>query len=102
MAKDGQGFSLDGLSSHIGKLIRESGVRKAGSCHLLRHSMATQMLENGADTRWIQAMLGHSDMSTTQIYARVSIRALKEIHTATHQARRVQSLEADLDSKEEN
>jgi len=64
--------------------------------------MATQMLENGADTRWIQAMLGHSDMSTTQIYARVSIRALKEIHTATHPARRVQSLEADLDSKEEN
>ncbi len=55
----------------------------------LVYSMATQMLENGADTLWIQAMLGHSDMSTTQIYARVSIRALKEIHTATHPAKLV-------------
>ena len=46
--------------------------------------MATLMLENGADIRYIQAMLGHVDLSTTQIYTQVSIRKLKEIHTATH------------------
>lgn len=45
------------------------------------------MLENGADVRFIQAMLGHADIKTTQVYTRVSIRALKEIHTATHPAR---------------
>lgn len=49
--------------------------------------MATLMLENGADIRFIQAMLGHVSLETTQIYTQVSIRALKEIHTATHPAR---------------
>lgn len=86
LAKDGQGFSLEGLSDLVGRLVRQSGVRTCGGCHLLRHTMATQMLENGADTRWIQMMLGHADISTTQIYTRVSIKALKDIHTATHPA----------------
>ena len=49
--------------------------------------MATLMLENGADIRYIQAMLGHAELSTTQIYTQVSIRKLKEIHTATHPAK---------------
>ena len=47
-----------------------------------------RMLENGADIRYIQAMLGHASLETTQIYARVSIRKLKEVHTATHPARK--------------
>src|SRR5690606_19125649 len=59
-------------------------LRKSRSCHLFRHTMATLMLENGADIRYIQAMLGHAELSTTQIYPQVSIRKLKEIHTATH------------------
>ncbi len=46
--------------------------------------MATLMLEGGADTRYIQAMLGHASLETTQIYTQVSIRTLKAIHTATH------------------
>lgn len=46
--------------------------------------MATLMLENGADIRFIQAMLGHAELSTTQIYTQVSVRQLKAIHTATH------------------
>jgi integrase/recombinase XerD len=46
--------------------------------------MATLMLEHGADIRFIQEMLGHADVSTTQIYTQVSIRQLKEIHSATH------------------
>jgi integrase/recombinase XerD len=49
--------------------------------------MATLMLYNGADIRFIQTMLGHSNVSITQIYTQVSIRQLKEIHTATHPTR---------------
>lgn len=61
-----------------------AGVEKKGSCHIFRHTAATQMLENGADTRYVQALLGHEALQTTQIYTKVAIRKLKEIHTATH------------------
>ncbi|WP_143871990.1 tyrosine-type recombinase/integrase [Catenovulum sediminis] len=49
--------------------------------------MATLMLENGADIRFIQAMLGHAELSTTEIYTQVSINKLKEIHQQTHPAK---------------
>ena len=65
-----------------------SGIGKAGSCHLFRHTMATLMLEGGADVRFIQAMLGHACLSTTEIYTQVSIQKLKEVHTLTHPANR--------------
>ncbi|GMQ97212.1 MAG: hypothetical protein BMS9Abin15_0915 [Gammaproteobacteria bacterium] len=58
-----------------------------GACHLFRHSMATQMLENGADIRYIQAILGHKDLNSTQIYTRVCISKLKAVHAATHPCR---------------
>ena len=67
--------------------IDAADIGKRGSCHLFRHTMATLMLENGADVRFIQAMLGHVSLETTQIYTQVSIRKLKDIHTATHPAR---------------
>jgi integrase/recombinase XerD len=51
--------------------------------------MATLMLEGGADIRFIQEMLGHAKLETTQIYTQVSIRKLKEIHSATHPAARL-------------
>ena len=54
---------------------------------LVHHAMATHMLENGADIRFIQAMLGYQDLSTMQIYTQVSIHKLKEIHGATHPAK---------------
>jgi integrase/recombinase XerD len=51
--------------------------------------MATLMLEGGADIRFIQEMLGHSKLSSTQMYTQVSVRMLKQIHTATHPAARL-------------
>ncbi|MBN3066340.1 tyrosine-type recombinase/integrase, partial [Pectobacterium aquaticum] len=66
----------------------QAHLKKAGACHVFRHSMATQMLENGADTRHIQAILGHEKLETTQIYTRVAIGHLKAVHEKTHPAER--------------
>jgi integrase/recombinase XerD len=66
-----------------------AGVEKKGACHIFRHTAATQMLENGADTRYVQALLGHEALSSTQIYTKVAIRKLKEVHTATHPSARL-------------
>ena len=75
------------LSDLVRKYLDAAGIEKPGSCHLFRHTMATLMLENGADIRYIQSMLGHAMLSTTEIYTHVSIRKLKEIHAATHPAK---------------
>jgi len=85
--KDGIKIDEDYLSHLIASYISDAKIGKTGSCHLFRHAMATLMLENGADTRHIQAMLGHASLETTQIYTHLSIRKLKEIHTATHPAK---------------
>ena len=61
--------------------------------------MATLMLENGADIRFIQVMLGHADLSTTQIYTQVSIRHLKDIHTATHPAKLPEAVRRRLEAQ---
>lgn len=53
--------------------------------------MATQMLENGADPRWIQAMLGHRSVESTQLYTQVSIKALQAVHASTHPAEQRES-----------
>ncbi|MDE1916813.1 MAG: tyrosine-type recombinase/integrase [Sphingomonadales bacterium] len=62
---------------------------KPGSCHLLRHTAATLMLEGGADIRFIQALFGHESLETTQIYTRISAAKLAEIHVATHPGARL-------------
>jgi len=76
--------------NHLSRLARDhvvaAGVAKRGACHLLRHTMATAMLEHDADVRVIQDILGHARLTTTQLYTRVSIRLLKAMHTATHPA----------------
>jgi integrase/recombinase XerD len=100
----GETFTPNRLSKLVREYVDAAELGKTGACHLFRHTMATLMLEHGADIRFIQAMLGHAELSTTQIYTQVSIRKLKEIHTATHPAAgrsRRQENEADDSAKDE-
>ena len=87
VTNEGLAFTPNRLTQMVRQYVDAADIGKRGSCHLFRHTMATLMLENGADVRFIQAMLGHARLDTTQIYTQVSIRKLKEIHTATHPAR---------------
>ncbi len=82
----GEAFILNRISDLVKKYMNACGINKRGSCHLFRHAMVTHMLENGADIRFIQAMLGHENLSSTEIYTQVSIKKLKQVHAATHPA----------------
>ena len=84
---DGTPFTAAGMTQLVRRYVDRAELGKKGACHLFRHTMATLMLEGGADIRFIQAMLGHARLDTTQIYTQVSVRKLKEIHDATHPAR---------------
>ena len=86
LTAQGEPFSRDHLSFAVKERVDAAQLGKTGSCHLFRHTMATLMHENGADIRHIQAMLGHEDIRTTEIYTQVAIRALQKIHAATHPA----------------
>ncbi len=95
----GEAFHKNRLTDLVKRYIESAGINKTGACHIFRHTMATLMLENGADIRFIQAMLGHSQLSTTEIYTQVSIKKLKEIHTLTHPARMKPELEPEHKQK---
>ncbi len=82
----GKRLSVHQLGQIVKKYLKEAGIERKGSCHLFRHSCATQMLENGADIRYIQQLLGHRDISSTQIYTQVSMAKLKEVHEKFHPA----------------
>lgn len=85
----GDSFTPNRLTQLVREYVDKAQVGKRGACHLFRHTMATLMLDGGADVRFIQEMLGHARLETTQVYTQVSIRKLKEIHTATHPAARL-------------
>ena len=89
----------------IGDLMRRhvesAGITTPGACHVFRHAMATHMLEAGADIRYIQVMLGHANLETTQIYTQVSIGKLKEIHDATHPAKLTRTKSTPTDSAQD-
>ena len=77
-------FTPNRLTQLARNYIDRADIGKRGSCHLFRHTCATLMLENGADIRFIQQLLGHAELSTTQIYTQVSIQKLCQVHAATH------------------
>ncbi|MBE8596490.1 site-specific tyrosine recombinase XerC [Xenorhabdus sp. BG5] len=102
VTKWGKPISPGMLTQIAAEAIREQAqLDKPGACHLFRHSMATQMLDNGADIRHIQAMLGHEKINTTQIYTRVAIKQLKQVHSQTHPAERAPQTQPDADNHTE-
>jgi len=86
LSQNGLPLSLNRVTDVAAINIDAADLGKRGSAHLLRHSMATHMLEGGADIRYIQHILGHSRLDTTQIYTQVALGKLKEVHSKTHPA----------------
>lgn len=83
----GEPMRADKIADKVRRYMDFAGIPKGGSTHLLRHACATHMLEGGADIRFIQALLGHTSLETTEIYTHVSIDKLIEVHRATHPSR---------------
>lgn len=83
------------VADKVKRYMEFAGIHRPGSCHLLRHACATHMLENGADIRYIQELLGHSNLATTEIYTHVSIEKLQQIHAATHPAKLTRAIQTE-------
>lgn len=89
LGREGQSVHPAWLTQLVRGYIKRAELGKHGSCHLLRHTMATLMLEGGADIRFVQAMLGHAELSTTQIYTHVAVTQLQRVHARTHPGSRL-------------
>ena len=82
--KHGKRLSVRSIRRKMDKYLAEAGLDPAISPHTLRHSFATHMLNNGADLRSVQELLGHQSLSTTQIYTHLSTSKIKEIYDSSH------------------
>ena len=90
LGKNGHAITHGVLGAIVHAYVKKSAIANRGSCHLFRHAMATHMLEGGADIRYIQHILGHARLSTTEIYTQVNIAHLLAVHHQTHPAERSQ------------
>lgn len=80
----GTAFNPSALGNLIKTMMKQAEIFRDGSCHLLRHTCATHMLEGGADIRLIQQFLGHTKLDTTSIYTQVAITHLQEVYKQSH------------------
>jgi integrase/recombinase XerD len=97
----GESLTSVRLTQMVRRRVLAAGLGKQGSCHLFRHTAATLMLEGGADIRFIQALLGHASVATTQIYTQVSIKKLQAVHRATHPGATLERKRVDEEQAEE-
>ncbi len=84
LTRRGRPFAAPTLWLRIKGRARRAGVGRNVTPHMLRHSFATHLLENGADLRVIQELLGHSNISTTEVYTHVAVSRLREVHRKFH------------------
>jgi site-specific recombinase XerD len=84
LSKSGRRLSNSDVTRRLNLWVRQAALAGGVSPHSLRHSFATHLLEGGADLRTIQELLGHSSISTTQIYTRIDAARLREAYAATH------------------
>ena len=85
----GEPFSKNRLGDLVKRYLWKARVPVPGACHTFRHACATHMLENGADIRFIQQLLGHEKLDTTAIYTEVSIKQLQEVHARCHPSAKI-------------